>query len=227
MSTLYVLLRHLTALIYPVRCPVCSRIIGAVDRFCDKCSSEFIEYHGNFTIQKVKKFTAVFEYNEKISPAIFIMKDGISGNAPYAFGSLIAERIKDEGINADLIVPVPMYKDDLKKRGYNQTELIAKKVGFFLKIDVSDDIVVKNRKTQTQKSLKLVQRKENLKDAFSVTDVSKIKGKRIIIIDDICTTGSTLSEIANLLVDSGASEIYCACACKTPDKKRGDKNESR
>ncbi|MDE7364576.1 MAG: phosphoribosyltransferase, partial [Ruminococcus sp.] len=47
-----------------------------------------------------------------------------------------------------------------------------------------------------------------------------------IIIDDICTTGSTLSEVANLLIDSGASEIYCACACKTPDK-RGEKNESR
>ncbi|MDE6520678.1 MAG: double zinc ribbon domain-containing protein [Ruminococcus sp.] len=227
MSALYVFLRHLTALIYPARCPVCNKVIGAMDRFCDKCNSEFTEYHGNFKMQKVKKFIAVFEYNTKISPAVFLMKDGISGNAPYAFGSLIAERIKDEGINADLIVPVPMYKKDLKKRGYNQAELIAKEVGFFLETDVAGDIVVKNRQTQAQKNLTFVQRKENLKNAFSVTDTSKIKGKRIIIIDDICTTGSTLSEVANLLIDSGASEIYCACACKTPYIKRGDKNESR
>lgn len=226
MSALYVFLRHLTALIYPVRCPFCNKIIGAMERFCDKCNSELIKYHGNFTIQKVKKFIAVFEYNDKIRSDVSIIKNVIDGNSLYAFSSLIAERIKDEGINADLIVPVPMYKDDLKKRRYNQAELIAKKVGFFLKIDVSKDIVIKNRQTQAQKSLTFVQRKENLKNAFSAPDISKIKGKRIIIIDDICTTGSTLSEITNLLIDSGASEIYCACVCKTV-YKRGEKNESR
>lgn len=229
MSALYVFLRHFAALVYPVRCPVCNEIISATDTFCDKCMSELVIYQDNFSIPKVKKFIAVFEYNQKISPAVFIMKNSICGNSPYAFGKFLSQRIKSENITADFIIPVPMYKTNLKQRGYNQAELIAKYIGRFLGIKVCCDVVIKNRKTPAQKNLTRLQRKTNLKDAFSITDISKVKNKRIIIVDDICTTGSTLSEITNLLIKSGVAEVYCVCACKTPNKpyKQGEKNESR
>ena len=229
MSALYVLLmnrqflRHLTALIYPVRCPVCNKVIGADESFCEKCSDELIRYTGSFRISKVKKFIAAFEYNQKIAPAVFIMKDGISGNAPYAFGKAIAERIKSENMNIDFIIPVPMFRYNLKKRGFNQAELIAKESGFLLGIEIRSDLIKKNRKTLAQKNLTKAQRQTNLKNAFSVADKTAVENKNILIIDDVCTTGSTLSEITNLLIDSGASEIYCDCACKTPDLKRCEK----
>lgn len=230
MSALYVFLmnrqflRYLTALIYPVRCPICNKIIDSDESFCEKCSNELIRYTDSFKIPKVKKFIAAFEYNQKIAPAIFIMKNGISGNAPYAFGKAVSECIKSENIkNIDFIISVPMFRDNLKKRGFNQAELIAKEAGFLLDIEIRSDLIKKNRKTLAQKNLTKAQRQTNLKNAFSVTDKIAVENKNILIIDDVCTTGSTLSEITNLLLDSGASEVYCACACKTPDLKRGEK----
>lgn len=198
-----------------------------MDGFCNECSDVLVKYNYNFNIPKIKKFTAAFEYNNKIAPAIFIMKDSICGNAPYALGTALAERIKSVGIQADFIVPVPMYRENLRNRGFNQAELIAKEVGRILDIEVRTDIVTKNRKTLPQKELSKAQRKVNLRGAFSVTDKSEVKNKRILIIDDICTTGSTLSEIANLLINCGTADIFCACACKTPELKRGDFNEPR
>lgn len=227
MSALYVFLRHLAALLYPTRCPICNKVIGAMDSFCNECEDGLIKYNYNLNMPKIKKFTAAFEYNDKIAPAIFIMKDGIGGNAPYALGTALAERIKSVGIQADFIVPVPMYRENLRKRGFNQAELIAKEVERILDIEVRTDIVSKNRKTLPQKELTKVQRKINLKGAFSVANKSEVKNKRILVIDDVCTTGSTLSEIANLLTECGAESIFCACACKTPKLKRGDFNESR
>lgn len=221
------ILRHLTALIYPVRCPICNKIIGAEESFCNECENGLVKYSGKFRIPKVRKFTSAFEYNKKIAPAVFIMKDGIGGNAPYALGKAVAECIKSENMNADFIVPVPLFKEDLRKRGFNQAELIAEETGFLLDMNVMNNLVIKNRKTLAQKNLTKIQRQNNLKNAFSVTDKAAVKNKNILIIDDICTTGSTLSEITNLLLDSGASEIYCACVCKTPDLKRGEINESR
>ncbi len=215
MSALYVFLRHITALIYPVRCPVCNKIIGATDTFCDKCQSELVKYDSYFTIPQVKKSVAPYVYNDKISPAIFLMKDGIGGNAPYAFGKALAETIKSADIQVDFIVPVPIYSQDQCRRGYNQAELIAKETGRILKIKVRSDIVYKNRKTRPQKELTKSQRKINLKGAFSVNNKSEVADKRILIIDDICTTGSTVAEIADILTKCGADSIFCACACKT------------
>ena len=226
MSALYVflmnrlILRHLIALIYPVHCPICSKIIGVNESFCNECENELIKYTGDFIIPKAEKFISAFEYNNKIAPAVFIMKDGISGNAPYAFGKAISECIKQENMNIDFIIPVPMFRENLKKRGFNQAELIAKEVGFLLNISVFNYLIKKNRKTPAQKNLTKIQRQNNLKNAFSVTDKTAVKNKNILIIDDVCTTGSTLSEITNLLIDSGASEVYCACACKTSDLKK-------
>lgn len=172
---------------------------------------------------KAEKFIAAYEYNEKISPAVFIMKDGISGNAPYALGTALAERIKSAQISVDFIVPVPMYRENLYKRGFNQAELIAREIGRILDIEVRADIVLKNRKTLPQKELTKAQRKINLRGAFSVADKKEIQNKRILIVDDVCTTGSTLSEITNLLAECDAESIFCACACKTPELKRGVK----
>lgn len=223
MSALYVFLRHLTALLYPVRCPICSKVIGATDSFCSKCENSLVRYKGSFRIPKSKNFVSAFEYNDKISPAVFIMKDGICGNAPYALGSALAERIKSADITADFIVPVPMYRENQRKRGFNQAELIAREIGRILDIEVRADIVFKNRKTLPQKELTKEQRKINLHGAFSIADKKEIQNKRIIIVDDVCTTGSTLSEIASLLAECGAESIFCACACKTPELKRGAK----
>jgi predicted amidophosphoribosyltransferase len=72
------------------------------------------------------------------------------------------------------------------------------------------------RKTKEQKSLNSYHRRLNLKDAFRIVDPAKIKGRKVLIIDDISTTGSTLTELTSLLLKSGAEEVYCAACCHTP-----------
>lgn len=220
----YMLKKRLIALIFPTRCPVCSKVIFPHKDFCAECSSSLTVYNGNHSIKGAESFTAAFEYNEKISPAIILLKRGIKGNAAYALGTALAAALKNNGISqkTDIIIPVPLYKSDKRERGFNQAELIAREIGRILKIDLSTDIVEKIRKTNPQKTLTKRERKVNLKDAFKVVMPDRIKGKRILLIDDVCTTGSTLTEITGLLLKNGAAEVHCAVCCKTPDIKKED-----
>ncbi len=215
------LLGRLSALLYPVKCPVCGDFIEYGDDFCNKCKAKFTADHTDLQINNVRKFVSPFEYSAEISPAIMLMKDGIFGNAPYAFGKAIAEKIISCEIsdNIDLIIPVPLHKKDLKRRGGNQSLFIARETGRIIGIPVMKNIVVKTVLTDYQKNLTREMRIKNLKGAFSITNKTAIFNKRILIIDDVCTTGSTFAEIAKLLTENGACEIYCASCCKTPYKK--------
>lgn len=220
----YMLKKRLLALLYPTRCPVCSKVIFPHETFCGDCFPKLTEYRGNCVIMGAELFIAPFEYDEKISPAILLLKRGVKGNAAYALGSAVAEKLENLGISRiiDVIVPVPLHKEDKRVRGFNQAELIACEVGRILNITVSTGIVEKIRRTNPQKTLTKRQRKINLKDAFEVSDSAKIRDKCILLLDDVCTTGSTLSEITKLLKSRGAAAVYCAVCCKTPDFKKED-----
>ena len=209
--------RKLLHLLFPNRCPVCRKVIYANDSFCPECESELTPFNGSFCIDGAESFTAVYEYDEHITPAIFLLKDGICGNAAYALGKALAGKLKAEGIDekADMIIPVPMFSADQRKRGFNQSELICKEVGSILSVPVNSRCISKIVSTANQKTLGKEERKKNLKDVFKVTDISAVKGKNILIIDDVCTTGSTLAELTALLLKNGAASVRCAACCKT------------
>ena len=220
----YMLKKQLLALLYPTRCPACRKVIFPHETFCGDCIPKLTEYSGNFVIRGAELFIAPFEYDENISPAILLLKRGVKGNAAYALGSAVAEKLENLGVSRkiDVIVPVPLHEKDKRERGFNQAELIACEVGRILNITVSTGIVEKIRRTNPQKTLTKRQRKINLKDAFEVSDSAKIQDKCILLLDDVCTTGSTLSEITKLLKSKGAAAVYCAVCCKTPDFKKED-----
>lgn len=223
----YMTKKRIIALFFPTRCPVCSKVLFPHEDFCTECRNTLTEYNGDFNISGAVKFVAPFEYNEKISPAIILMKKGIKGNAAYALGTALADCLENHGIpqKIDVIVPVPMYFADKRRRGFNQAELIAKEVGRILKINVYTDCVEKIRLTEAQKNLTKRQRHINLRNAFEVKYHEKIHQKRILIIDDVCTTGSTLAELTRLLLKNGAAEIYCASCCKTPNIMKEDEKK--
>lgn len=220
----YMLKKKLLALIFPTRCPLCNRFIHAHEKFCDNCYDSITIYKGNHSVRGAAAFTAAFEYDSSSSPAVLLLKRGIRGNAAYALGTALAETIKEriQTENIDFIVPVPMYDTDRKKRGFNQAELIAREVGRILGIDVLTDCVKKTRLTQNQKNLSARQRTVNLKKAFDVENSDIVRNKQILLIDDVCTTGSTLAEITKTLRQNGAAAVYCAACCKTPDLKKED-----
>ncbi len=222
MSALYVFLikyrriiNPVLHLLYPTRCPVCGDFIDCNMKFCKECESKLKLFSGDVYIPNADGFSAVYEYNENISPAIFLLKNGICGNAAYALGNSLAEKLISENISADMITFVPMYPKDRRKRSFNQSFLIAAETGAVMNIPVADDLIVKTRRTSEQKLLSGKERRVNLIDAFAPLNKEKIKNKNIILIDDICTTGSTLAEISSLLKANGASSVHCACCCKT------------
>lgn len=209
--------RFILHIFYPTRCPVCGSFIEYNDDFCDDCKKTLTPFNGIFNIEGADGFCAPFVYNAAISPAIMLLKNGIGGNSDFAFGAALAEKLTDCGFiqDIDIIIPVPLNKKDKRIRGYNQSELIAKQLSARFNIPVYSKTIAKIRYTEPQKSLSKSERITNLKGAFALIHPELIRGKRILLIDDVCTTGSTLREITTLLKNNSAAKVYCASCCKT------------
>jgi len=106
-----------------------------------------------------------------------------------------------------ILIPVPLEKRKLKWRGFNQAEELAKELSSFLKIPLFLDCLIKIKKTLPQVELSDQERKENIKGAFSCQHPELVKERKILLVDDIYTTGSTLAECARVLKKSGGKEI--------------------
>ena len=110
--------------------------------------------------------------------------------------------------NAEVIViPVPLHKRKFNQRGYNQSELIARKTAGYLGITPAADCLLKIKSTKDQARLKDGQRPENLKNAFVCSKPWLISGKNILLVDDVFTTGATMNECARVLKEAGAKEV--------------------
>ena len=190
-----------------------------MDRFCNDCNEKLNAYDDCINIEGAESFTAVFKYDDVIKPAIFLLKRGVDGNASYALGRALADKLKAEGITdkIDVIVPAPMHRSDVRRRGFNQAVLIADEIGIALSIPVDKKAVSKIRRTQAQKELDKLSRSRNLKNAFTA-EPSRLRNKRVLLVDDICTTGSTLRELTSIIKKNGATTVRCACCCKTCKK---------
>ncbi|TET06759.1 MAG: ComF family protein, partial [Candidatus Atribacteria bacterium] len=108
----------------------------------------------------------------------------------------------------DLIIPVPLHKNDLKKRGFNQSVLLGKVIGDYFSVPVGEKVLIKKKSTPFQVNLSKKEREKNILRSFSVEKPEEIKGKNILILDDVFTTGSTVEECAKGLKEARAKNIY-------------------
>ncbi len=106
-----------------------------------------------------------------------------------------------------ILIPIPLYGRRLKWRGFNQAEEIAKELSYSLKIPLINNVLVKIKKTLPQVELSEKQRKENIKGVFVCKNAELIREKKILLIDDIYTTGSTMEECARVLKNAGSQEV--------------------
>lgn len=216
-SKLHRIYRYTIDWLYPNVCPCCGNYIDHNADFCAECKSAITPYCGNHSINGADGFAAYCIYDENIKGAILGFKKDRCGNSYYAFACGIAEAVGKSPFagDADIIVPIPSSKKSMKERGYNQTELIAKELRFLLGIPYIN-ILVKTKDTKVQKRLGMRERAENVSGAFTVSSKAPdLKGKRLLVIDDVCTTGSTLSEAAKVLKEAGAGKVYTATFAKT------------
>ncbi len=112
-------------------------------------------------------------------------------------------------LTPDWLIPVPLHPATYRRRGYNQATLLAQTVSERTGIPVLDDLVVQVRRTKPQATLGERERWENVKGAFEVTTPEAIKGRVVVVVDDVMTTGATVNEIARLLKRDGARLVYC------------------
>ena len=108
----------------------------------------------------------------------------------------------------DLLIPVPMHKNDLRKRGFNQSVLLGRKIGNYFSIPIEEKILIKEKSTPFQINLSKKERKKNLIKVFSVKEPEKFENKNILIVDDVFTTGSTVNECAKEIKKAKAKNIF-------------------
>ncbi|MDD5146260.1 MAG: ComF family protein [Candidatus Pacebacteria bacterium] len=106
------------------------------------------------------------------------------------------------------LIAIPISKSKLKRRGYNQSSLLAKGLSTFYQIPILENILIKTKETKSQVSLSKEERKENLAGAFSITSSEIIKNKIIFLVDDVFTTGATMEEAAKTLKRAGAKKVF-------------------
>jgi len=105
---------------------------------------------------------------------------------------------RDHG-DIDIVIPIPIYKTRKRARGYNQAELLAKELAKGLNASYDFKTLVKTRDTRPQSQLSSLERRSNLKASFRLENGEKLRGKRILLVDDVLTTGSTFKEAARTL----------------------------
>jgi competence protein ComFC len=164
--------------------------------------------------------TALLPYRHPlVEAAIWELKYRKSRHSQKILGMLlyqeiiaeISEKMLLENFERPLIVPIPLSRKRLRERGFNQSKLLVEEL---VRLDSGNtfehsDALVKNRHTPPQTRLAKTQRIENLKGCFAVTDKKKVCGRNIILIDDVVTTGSTLSKARNTLLKAGAKKVIC------------------
>lgn len=210
------LYRYLIHFVYPNRCPGCDRIIEYNGAFCGKCARKLIPYEKEFSVPGTDGFAAFCVYEGVAKKVLLHFKRDSCGNTDYAFAHGIFEALCSRalGDEIDVITYIPMLRSDLRKRGYNQARLIARELRFLVKAPCAE-LLEKCRETKEQKSLGGGERRSNVLGAFRVIDPEAVRGRSILLVDDLCTTGSTLSEAAKALKEAGASKVIAAAYAKT------------
>jgi competence protein ComFC len=169
---------------------------------CRKCSSKKLDglyFALPYQNKKVKNLIHQFKYE----PFVKELAEPLASLIITYFQ--LAEKEKD--FKDFIIIPVPLERKRLKWRGFNQSEEIGKKLADFFQIPLFDNVLLKIKETKTQVELDGETRKENLKKVFTVENKDSINNKKILLIDDVYTTGATMEECARTLKEAGAKEV--------------------
>jgi ComF family protein len=147
-----------------------------------------------------------------IRKAIYGLKYDYIRDLAVPLGEMLAEYYKHTPLPADIILPVPLHRRRQRERGYNQSALLAQQLGAAVQIPVRLDLLRRHRYTRSQTRLNPQQRSQNVHGAFSCDSrpgaPQAIAGQRLLLIDDVATTGATLLACAQVLRDKGARSIW-------------------
>ena len=209
-------LKELVNLFYPKLCLLCSHPLVQHEQFiCLHCHCHLprTNYHVNKRNQAYHLFAGYPQVNE-VSSFLFFEKEGITQKLVHTFkyngnktlatflGRTAALELKKDGLYAsiDTIVPIPLHPEKEKRRGYNQSEWIAKGIASVYGCNIDNRLMKRTIDTQSQTRKTVYERHVNVEKIFNLTDSEQFYGKHILLIDDVITTGATVSSCLNALM---------------------------
>jgi len=211
-------------LLYPPRCVNCA---STEDWFCNNCLNQMAlitppvcqrcgtplsnsqckecAHNPLYAIDGIRS-ASYFEDNP-IRSAIHFLKYRDHKAVASILGQILADTYGNYQFQADVIVPVPLHSARYKERGYNQCELLVKRLAVNLDLPLDTTTLQRTRMTKSQMTLGISERHQNVKEAFACRD-DQLAGRRVLLVDDVCTTGSTLDACAAALKGSGATSVW-------------------
>ena len=215
-------------LIFPQHCIICKRYLSRKEKnVCQVCWDNLVCLPFPFCVE-CRSFIEKDKYckqcgNEKGLGLVYALGsfDNSYQSLIYAFkykqllnlgkrlGFVLGDSIKEDKrfLELDFLIPVPLHPSKKRKRGFNQSEILAFEVSRKLELPVLKDVLVRKKRTKDQTNLNAKQREENVRGAFKVKSKDKVSGKQIILVDDVITTGATLRECAKTLIQAGAKKV--------------------
>ncbi len=222
----------LLGILFPRTCPLCGKKITGI-YICNECRTKLPYILGECCCQcgkpvlgeekeycsdckkgkhKYKKGLAPFMHIGELKQAIYAIKYENKREYIDFFVEEIIRRHGKEILSwgCDQIVPVPLHKKKKQKRGFNQAEIIAARLSKKLNIPYNSKTLIRVKDTRPQKKLNDIQRKKNVEKAFKI-DRNIVKSNKVLLVDDIYTTGTTIDECSRVLLEAGAKDIYFVC----------------
>lgn len=219
-------------LLFPPRCILCDGMLeaGAVD-LCGACREQTVR---RMPISRrfpgIDRAFAVWYYESSVRDSLLRYK--FSGKRNYAagYGRMLALSLLEMGLDRDVITWVPVSRKRKRQRGYDQAELLARALGRELGLPVQP-MLQKSRDNPAQSGLTDAEaRKANVRDVYTLIPGTELRGKRVLLVDDILTTGATASECARTLKAGGAKNVSLAVMAsgrnKTNIERKPEENDS-
>ena len=193
-------------------CSRCASKLQKIDKnYCQKCGTYIkgdyaLCIHCKDTERHFNKARSVYVYDENFAPIILKTKFGKAKTPSIALGKMLADFFKTSDVIGEVVTFVPMPSSRQKQRGFNQAEEICREFSHLTEIPMIDALDKKETIIK-QAKLNFDERQHNIIDTFSIKDKNLVKDKYVLLIDDVITTGATVSECAKVLCKAGAKQV--------------------
>ncbi|MDI1431010.1 ComF family protein [Polyangium sorediatum] len=196
----------------PPACAACDAPVRRDRVFCSPCAASV-----HRTANEPGAPLAFAAYGGAVAAALRRFKYGERPDLGRPLGHLLRGLVREEAPEVDLVVPVPLHPRKLAERGYNQAALLAHAAADELDVPLAARALLRLRDTTQQAALGRAERHTNVARAFVARSPRAVQGRRVLLVDDVATTGATLSACRDALVEAGARDVITSCVARAGD----------